>query len=47
MNSDFALQGYEEEKLNSKSYQTVISRIHLEEAAASVLDTSRETDDIE
>lgn len=47
MYSDFTLQGYEEEKLNSKSYQTVINRIQLEEAAASVTDSGREVDDIE
>ncbi|KAI1285895.1 Calcium-dependent secretion activator [Halotydeus destructor] len=45
MYSEFALQGYEEEKLYSKMYQTVINRIHLEEAAASVSDSNREADD--
>jgi hypothetical protein len=45
MYSDFALQGYEEEKLNSKAYQTIINRIQMEEAAASVNDSSREDDE--
>ncbi|XP_029833222.1 calcium-dependent secretion activator 1 isoform X1 [Ixodes scapularis] len=45
--SDFELQGIEEEKLNSKVYQTVCSRLQLEEAAASVSDSSREKDDSE
>jgi hypothetical protein len=45
MYSDFALQGYEEEKLNSKPYQTIINRIQMEEAAASVNDSSREDDE--
>ncbi|KAH8031175.1 hypothetical protein HPB51_013632 [Rhipicephalus microplus] len=46
--SDFELQGIEEEKLNSKVYQTVCSRLQLEEAAASVSDAnSREKDDSE
>lgn len=35
---DFSLQGYEEEKLNSRTYQTVISRIQMEETAASVIE---------
>ncbi|KAK8776635.1 hypothetical protein V5799_030021 [Amblyomma americanum] len=44
--SDFELQGIEEEKLNSKVYQTVCSRLQLEEAAASVSDAnSREKED--
>ncbi|XP_077497152.1 calcium-dependent secretion activator 1 isoform X5 [Amblyomma americanum] len=46
--SDFELQGIEEEKLNSKVYQTVCSRLQLEEAAASVSDAnSREKEDSE
>lgn len=45
MYSDFTLQGYEEAKLNSKSYQTVINRIQLEEAAASVSETTRDYED--
>ncbi|XP_064486582.1 calcium-dependent secretion activator 1-like isoform X3 [Ornithodoros turicata] len=46
--SDFELQGIEEEKLNSKVYQTVCSRLQLEEAAASVSDgSSREKEDAE
>ncbi|XP_015909587.2 calcium-dependent secretion activator isoform X8 [Parasteatoda tepidariorum] len=44
--SDFELQGIEEEKLNSKTYQTITSRLQLEEAASSVND-SREKDDSE
>ncbi|XP_028966388.1 calcium-dependent secretion activator-like [Galendromus occidentalis] len=43
--SDFELQGIEEEKLNSKTYQTICSRLQLEEAAASVQDVAREKDD--
>lgn len=46
MYSDFELQGFEEDKLNTKAYQTVISRIQMEEAAASVTNEStREEDD--
>ncbi|XP_076313515.1 calcium-dependent secretion activator 1 isoform X3 [Tachypleus tridentatus] len=46
--SDFELQGIEEEKLNSKVYQTICSRLQLEEAAASVSDTgNREKEDSE
>ncbi|OQR68490.1 Ca2+-dependent activator protein for secretion 2 isoform A-like [Tropilaelaps mercedesae] len=45
--SDFELQGIEEEKLNSKTYQTICSRLQLEEAAASVQDVAREKDDAE
>lgn len=46
--SDFELQGIEEEKLNSKVYQTIMSRIQLEEAAASVSNgLNREHDDSE
>ncbi|CAL1285275.1 unnamed protein product [Larinioides sclopetarius] len=46
--SDFELQGIEEEKLNSKTYQTVTSRLQLEEATAAVNDPShREKDDAE
>ncbi|RWS05469.1 calcium-dependent secretion activator-like protein [Dinothrombium tinctorium] len=43
--SDFELQGFEEEKLNSKSYQTVINRIQLEEASSSVNGGLRDDDD--
>ena len=42
--SDFALQGLEDEKLNTKVYQTIVNRIHLEETAASVTETSRDDD---
>lgn len=42
MYSDFALQGLEDEKLNSKVYQTIVNRIQMEEAAACVTETSRE-----
>ena len=46
--SDFELQGIEEEKLNSKTYQTITNRLQLEEATASVCDGgSREKDDVE
>lgn len=45
MHSDFSLMGYEEEKLNSRIYQTVISRIQMEEAAVSI--TSDNLDDNE
>ncbi|XP_054720268.1 calcium-dependent secretion activator 1-like [Uloborus diversus] len=46
--SDFELQGIEEEKLNSKTYQTVTSRLQLEEATAAVNDPShREKEDAE
>ncbi|GFS58406.1 calcium-dependent secretion activator [Nephila pilipes] len=46
--SDFELQGIEEEKLNSKTYQTITSRLQLEEATAAVNDPShREKDDSE
>lgn len=46
--SDFELQGIEEEKLNSKVYQTICSRIQLEEAAASVSESAhREKEDSE
>ncbi|XP_074603167.1 calcium-dependent secretion activator 1 isoform X3 [Brevipalpus obovatus] len=46
MYSDFELQGFEEEKLNSRAYQNVISRIQMEEATASVTsDSTREEDD--
>ena len=37
---DFSLQGYEEEKLNSRTYQTVIARIQMEETAASVIEST-------
>ncbi|RWS31419.1 calcium-dependent secretion activator-like protein [Leptotrombidium deliense] len=43
--SDFELQGFEEEKVNSKSYQTVINRIHLEEASSSMNGGSRDDED--
>lgn len=44
--SDFGLQGIEEEKLNSKTYQTITNRLQLEEATASVNDGgNREKDD--
>ena len=42
MYSDFALQGLEDEKLNSKVYQTIVNRIQMEEAAACVTETPRE-----
>lgn len=46
--SDFELQGIEEEKLNSKVYQSIIGRVQLEEAAASVSDgMNREHEDSE
>ena len=46
--SDFELQGLEEEKLNSKVYQTIMSRIQMEEAAASVSNgLNREHEDSE
>ena len=48
MYSDFELQGIEEDKLNSKIYQTVMDRIKMEEAAASVSNgLQREADDFE
>ncbi|XP_015784018.1 calcium-dependent secretion activator 1 isoform X3 [Tetranychus urticae] len=48
MYSDFELQGFEEDKVNSKNYQTVIARIQMEEAAASVNNEGvREDDDSE
>ncbi|UYV74068.1 hypothetical protein LAZ67_11002026 [Cordylochernes scorpioides] len=44
--SDFELQGIEEEKLNSKTYQTISQRVQVEEAAASVTEAShREKDE--
>lgn len=43
--SDFALQGLEEEKLNSKAYQTILSRMQMEDAAASVNGSSRDEDE--
>ena len=46
MYSDFSLQGFEEEKLNSKPYQTIINRIQMEEAAASVNDSCREDEEL-
>lgn len=48
MYSDFELQGIEEEKLNNKAYQTVMQRIQMEEAAASVSNgLYRENEDFE
>lgn len=48
MYSDFELQGIEEEKLNNKAYQTVMQRIQMEEAAASVSNgLYRENEDME
>lgn len=38
--SDFELQGIDEEKLNSKTYQSVCQRIQLEETNASLSETS-------
>lgn len=40
MYSEFSLQGFEDEKLNSKAFQTVLNRIQMEEAAASVNESS-------
>ncbi|KAG8194997.1 hypothetical protein JTE90_008171 [Oedothorax gibbosus] len=46
--SDFELQGIEEEKLNSKTYQTITSRLQLEEATSTAKDpNNRENDDSE
>ena len=47
VHSEFSLQGLEEEKLNSKAYQTILNRIQMEEAAASVNESSmsREEDE--
>ncbi|XP_023215890.1 calcium-dependent secretion activator 1-like [Centruroides sculpturatus] len=46
--SDFELQGIEEEKLNSKIYQTISSRLQLENATASVSEAAnREKEDSE
>ncbi|CAG2109244.1 unnamed protein product [Medioppia subpectinata] len=46
--SDFELQGIEEFRLNSKVYQTIMARIQLEEAAASVTNgLNREHEDSE
>ncbi|GIX91104.1 hypothetical protein CEXT_209192, partial [Caerostris extrusa] len=39
--SDFELQGIEEEKLNSKTYQAITSRLQLEEATAAVNDPNK------
>ena len=48
MYTDFELQGIEEDKLNSKAYQTIMDRIKMEEAAASVSNgLYRENDDLE
>lgn len=49
MYSDFELQGIEEEKLNNVTYKTVMQRILMEEATASVStnDLNRENEDAE
>lgn len=49
MYSDFELQGIEEEKLNNVTYKTVMQRILMEEATASVStnDLNRENEDVE
>lgn len=38
--SDFALQGFSEEKLNTRAYQAILNRIQMEEATASVTESS-------
>ncbi|KAF7490438.1 Calcium-dependent secretion activator [Sarcoptes scabiei] len=47
--SDFELQGIEEDKLNNLTYKTVLQRILMEEATASIStnDINRESDEIE
>src|SRR5699024_8492490 len=48
MYSDFELQAILEDKLNTRTYQTIIDRIKMEEAAASVSNgLHRESDDFE
>lgn len=47
MYSEFSLQGFEVEKLNSKAFQTVLNRIQMEEAAASVNESSCSREDEE
>nr|XP_046918163.1 calcium-dependent secretion activator 1-like isoform X3 [Dermatophagoides farinae] len=49
MYSDFELQGIEEEKLNNVTYKTVMQRILMEEATASVStnDLNRENEDVD
>ena len=42
MYSDFELNGIEEEKLATKSYQTIAQRMSTEEAACSLMDGGRE-----
>ncbi|XP_045133756.1 calcium-dependent secretion activator-like isoform X7 [Portunus trituberculatus] len=43
--SDFELQGIMEEKLNTKTYQTISQRMATEEAACALLEGSRRDDD--
>lgn len=47
MYSDFELQGVVEEKLNSRFYKTVMQRILMEEAAASVTNGLYQSEDLE
>jgi len=48
MYNDFELQGIEEDKLNLRTYQTIMDRIKMEEAAASVSNgLHRENDDFD
>ena len=39
--SDFELQGVTEDKLNSKTYQTILQRMQTEEATCALLEGSR------
>lgn len=43
MYSDFELQGVIDEKLNSKNYQALASRMHTEEATCSLLLTQQDS----
>lgn len=45
MYGDFELNGIEEEKLNTKSYQTISQRMATEEAACVLLDGGRGDDE--
>ncbi|KAJ6223843.1 hypothetical protein RDWZM_002388 [Blomia tropicalis] len=48
LHSDLELQGIEEDKLNSRAYQSIMDRIKMEEAAASVSNgLHRENEDID
>ena len=48
MYTDFELQGIEEDKLQTRTYQTIMDRVKIEEAAAAVSNgLHRESDDFE